>query len=475
MKHTIMSIALLVSSSLGFFVYAQDMNARFYGLLEVPDPVTMTLTVDEAVETALANNLGLVQEDLTLRGRKRTRDTAWNVFVPSVSASATMTRLREEVPSMGGGAFIATDISAGGVSRPFIGQYLTDETYQGTLGAALNFQLVLTPQLWYGYKATVLDYEAGLLSAEKARADLETNIKRQFYGLVVQEEQIQILENQLNAIEKRYQQALDNYNFGFVDEYTTLSVRVNLESFKPQLEMARFGYTQAMMAFKLALGLNIDSDITLNGGIAVDPKTYDAQELIGAHIADRTDLRQLLKTIDNLKNMKRVQQTSLLPRLILGYQLGTDYSGDPWSGLGEDWNESQTSGALSVTLNLQLSEYFPFSSTMNGLKGMDDTIEKTKAGLSMAFQAARMEIIAAVEQLNNSVLTIKAKELNVDLAERAYALAEESYNAGGKSLLDVEDAEDALQNARFQLLSEKFNYITALLTLEAAINAPLAQ
>ena len=453
--------------------FAQEVPGQFAGILEVPEPVTITLTVDDAVKTAVENNLSLVQEDITLKGKRRTRDTAWNVFVPTVSASATMTHLREEVPVTGYGAFMAQDVSSGGTSRAFIGQYVTDDTFQGTLGANLNFQLVLTPQLWYGYKATVLDYEAGLLTAEKARADLETNIKKQFYGLLVQEEQIQILENQLNAIEKRYQQALDNYDFGFVDEYTTLSVKVNLESFKPQLQLARFGYKQAMMAFKLALGLNIDSEVSLEGSISIDPQTYDAKALIGEHIADRTDLRQLQKTVDSLENMKKVQQMALLPRLIFGYQVGTSYGGDPWAGFSEDWSESDSSGTFSITLNLQLSDYLPFSSTMNNIKGMDDNIDKTKSGLSMAFQAARMEIISAVEQLNNSVLTIKAKELNVDLAERAYTLAEESYNAGGKSLLDVEDAEDALKNARFQLLSEKYNYITALLTLEAAINSPL--
>ena len=445
--------------------------------IDIPEPVSLTLSVEEAVDLALENNLSLLQEDLSIKGKKRIRDTAWNVFVPTVSANATLTRFKDEVPFMNYGAFMATDLATG-TPQAFIGQYQTGDTYMGTLGMGLDFQLVLTPQLWYGYKATVLNYESGLLSKEQAKSDLETNIKKQFYGLIVQKEQIDILETQLAAIEKRYQQALDNYSFGFVDEYTTLSVKVNLENFKPQIEMARLGYNQAEMAFKLALGINLDSDIVLDGQIEIDPQTYEASSLVGEYISGRTDLQQLMKTIETLENTKKIYQGGLLPRIILGYGLSTSFDDDPWGGnwfSPDDWSEGQTNGVFSLVLNLQLSDYFPFSSTANNIKGMDDAIGQTRAGLSMAWQAARMEIFASVEQLNNAVLSIKAKELNVDLASRAYSLAEESYNAGGKSLLDVEDAEDGLKEAQFQLLNAKYNYITALLNLEAAINAPLSE
>jgi outer membrane protein TolC len=128
-----------------------------------------------------------------------------------------------------------------------------------------------------------------------------------------------------------------------------------------------------------------------------------------------------------------------------------------------------------MTLSMSLSELLPVSGTTNDVRAADDGREALRAGLAQALQAAEVEIITTVQTINKSVQMIKAKELNVELAQRAYNLAEEAYNAGGKSLLDVEDAEDKLQEARFELLREKVNYINGIIDLEAAVNRGISE
>ena len=49
---------------------------------------TMTLTVNQAVELAVTQNLGLKQSGIDLRTKERAKDTAWNAFLPTMSASA---------------------------------------------------------------------------------------------------------------------------------------------------------------------------------------------------------------------------------------------------------------------------------------------------------------------------------------------------------------------------------------------------
>jgi outer membrane protein TolC len=60
----------------------------------------------------------------------------------------------------------------------------------------------------------------------------------------------------------------------------------------------------------------------------------------------------------------------------------------------------------------------------------------------------------------------------VELAQRAYSLAEEAYRSGAKDLLDVQNAELELRKARNEVLKEKFNYLTGLLDLEYALGLP---
>ncbi|WP_319416010.1 TolC family protein [Marispirochaeta aestuarii] len=428
----------------------KDLDSMIGEELMLPEARDYTLTVDQAVELAMENNLGLIREKAGLKTTRRSRDTAWNVLIPSADVSSTLRRFSE----------------ASGIPPA--------ETY-GSLGARLNFSLTLTPQLWYAFRKTVIDYDLGLMDLEQTRQDLTVNIKKQFYALLTQQENIKILEQQQRSLEKRYRQADTNYNFGLVDEYTRLSALVALENFKPQVEIARDGYEQSLLGFKLSLGVNLDSGLTLDGRIEAEPRTYDPDTLIGRYILDRLDIRSLVTEIHGIENTRKLASSGYLPRLTFGYSLDNSFSLDPWSDLsfaGDDWSDSRT---FSMTLSMSLSELLPVSGTTNDVRAADDGREALRAGLAQALQAAEVEIITTVQTINKSVQMIKAKELNVELAQRAYNLAEEAYNAGGKSLLDVEDAEDKLQEARFELLREKVNYINGIIDLEAAVNRGISE
>jgi hypothetical protein len=53
------------------------------------------VTPDEAVAMAVANNLGLESARVTLGTKKRAADTAWNVFIPTVSVTGALSRDNE--------------------------------------------------------------------------------------------------------------------------------------------------------------------------------------------------------------------------------------------------------------------------------------------------------------------------------------------------------------------------------------------
>lgn len=464
MKRIVILSAALIVSMAGIIVAQEmpadrsQMDALIGEELAVPAAESYRLTVEQAVEMALENNLTLVGEEADLRIKKRARDTAWNVLIPSVTASTTLTRYDEPIPQ---NSFVP--------GSPEV---------NGGLSADLSFRLTLTPQLWYGFRATEIDYQLGRISKAQAEQNIRTNVKKQFYTLLTQEEQIKILELQQRSLEKRFDQASTNYDFGLVDEYTKLSAQVALENFKPQVEIARDGYEQALLGFKLSLGVNLDSELELLGSIDTDLRTYDADELTEKYILDRLDIQSLVGNLRSLENLRKVDINGLIPSLTFGYGLRQTYQQDPWDELsfsGDDWEPGNSDKVLSITLSMSLSELLPVSRSMNGIKDTGDRKEALRASLQQALEGAELEILTAVQDINKSIQVIRAKELNVQLAERAYDLAEESYNAGGRSLLEVEDAEDNLQEARFELLREKIDYINGLIDLEAAINRSIEE
>ena len=315
----------------------------------VADADSYTLSLEEAVDMALKNNLSLVSESAGLKTTRRTMDTAWNVLIPNVTASSTLTRFD----------------SATQLNPP------STATYMGTMNARLSFSLTLTPQLWYAFRETVFAWEQGLLAQEEARVNIATNVKKQFYSLLTLQEQIKILEQQQRSYEKRFDQASTNYDFGLADEYTKLSAQVALENFKPQVEIARDGYQQALLGFKLSLGINLNSQLKLNGKIEVTPRTYDADRLIETYILNRLDIQTLVSNLNGLDNTRKLAFTGYLPTLTLGYGLSQDLSNDPWSDFSfapGDWEDGSSHRTLSLTLSLSLSELLPVSGTSNNVK-----------------------------------------------------------------------------------------------------------
>jgi outer membrane protein TolC len=233
------------------------------------------------------------------------------------------------------------------------------------------------------------------------------------------------------------------------------------------------GYRQAVQGFKMTLGMELDREIELEGSIDAEAVDVDADQLIDRYLADRLDIQSMLVSINSLENqLKATKLQVYTPQLILGYSLDPTFGGDPWSDpwFGGDFEWNQRSGMFRATIALSLDGFLPFSQTQVGMRDLKDSIELSRIGLMQTIRGAEMEVDATVEQLKKSRDTLKALELNVDLARRAYEMAEEAYNAGSRELLEVENAEIELKTAQVEVLKEKYNYLSALIDLEYQLN-----
>jgi outer membrane protein TolC len=130
---------------------------------------------------------------------------------------------------------------------------------------------------------------------------------------------------------------------------------------------------------------------------------------------------------------------------------------------------------FAVTLALSLDQLLPFSQSWVSIADSKDSIRQMQTNLSQAIRGAEMEIANIIMNLEKSAESIETLKMNVQLAERAYNMAEEAYNAGTRELLEVKEAEDELNNARIKVLEEKYSYTTGLLDLEYALNTTMEE
>ena len=456
------------------------------------DEQTVTLTEDSAVAYALENSLSIKSSAIDLEIKKRAGDNAWNVLLPTVQASGTLSRSGtssySSMEAAAQSALLSARVGAleKGSSLPverqaaFYNQILGGMGYEdtesghwttiGNLGVSWNLSLAYIGQI----KAAKADYEGGKITYEKSVRETEVNVRKLFYGLLLQQENIRIQKTSLENARLRAVQTETNFKNGLVPELSMLQAQVSYENKRPEVEQADRLLRQQLDTFAFIIGLPVGTSIVLDGSIEPEYVDVDVDTLIQKYSASSLDIKNLDATISSLKdNLSAINLSSYTPALALNYSLqpaliyGLDF--DRYTD-ADNWNDSNS---FSITLAWNLTNLLPWSSNRQNAKNIESNLKKLELSREMAVENQKVEVRKAVDTLTQARQQIDAMGRNIKLAQRSYEMTMRSFRNGTTELLDVRDAESQLDQAKLGLANQKFNYISALLDLEKTLNINL--
>ena len=443
----------------------------------------IVLTVDKAVELGMKNNYSLKNQAKITTGKERSRKDAWNVFLPDISASMTLSR-SNTTQTAGGSVYAGTNnpmdpdsySAEDGIYDYIAITSFEQEINPWTAVGNISAQLAVNPAMFNGVKQLELDYRNALLDMESAEKNTEKNIKKNFYNLLLLQEQIDVLKKNIETTRVRLVSMEQMYANGYITELDLMNTRAGLSSLGPALLQMENAFEQLKMAFLMDLGMPFDSTVELKGEVDVSPEKLNADDLINTSLADRLDIQQLTIAEEMLVNAKSAAiNQNLMPSLVLGWSY-SPYQVDPFEA--ENWGDdgmSGDNGSFSVTVSLPIEDWIPHSASSNRIKEAQDEIDKMSYQKELAFLGAEMEIRSLVMTLNTSIETMKVLVESADINRKSYEMSLKAYNNGQLSLLDLETAENDLLQAETDLVSEKFNYISSLLNLEEAVNKNLSK
>jgi len=437
-------------------------------LFTLPAEAQQSLSIDTAVSMALENNLGLQSAQIGTAIKKRKVDTYLNMFIPTVDLGGTLSRMNEEstissfapVPSAVPGAYYVAPFS---YTSP-----------QWGLSGSISANLTLNFALFEGIRNLKLDYESGLISYAKAQAQLERDVRKSYYQILLLKESILLMEENLAAAQRRTDMATANFKAGLVPELTVLQARVAMENLKPAIADLKNALESSYASFAMILGLPQGTALELADTEAPRYVALDLEKFLTQAAAGKPDLQELRQAIQLMQSARSLTfYQTYTPTLILGWNADPAFQGDPFEDslfMEDGW--AQRSGMFRVTLSFRLNGLLPITKEAQALTEMDDTVAQMNISLAQAVRGTEVEVYATLLKLEKSRTSMDALLLNVDLAERVYGLTEDSYRAGLKDLLEVQNAELELRKARNEVLKERFNYMNGLLDLEYNIGVP---
>lgn len=421
----------------------------------------LTLTVEDAVSYAITNSKSLKSSEIDLEIKKRAKMYSWNIFLPSLSVSGTMSRSNEYSDMMDS---IKSAINPS--HKPLEPAEINHWKAVGNVSAQLNFNLAMIQSMC----ASKANYEAGLISWEQTSKQTEMNIRKMFYALLLMEENLRIQNELLDSAKARWQQAEINYKNGLVPQLSALNAQVAYENKKPAILELTQSFKQQKDTFAFLLGIPYGREINLVGSIDTRFVKVDADELVQKYAKENLDVKALQKNIELLKiSLNASRLSTFTPSLSVSYGFQPVVA-----QIDSDWIDTYIdNGSFSATVVIDVMKMMPFSANMQSIKDTKQNLAKAELGLSQLLQNTEIQIHTLVDKLNKSEASIKASQMNIKLAQKAYDMTVKAYNSGTQELLDVKDSENSLSQAKLGLLNEKLNYISALLDLENAINVKL--
>lgn len=425
----------------------------------------MILTVEEAVNYAKENSRTLKSANIDLQIKKRAKNFSWNVLVPSVQATGTMSRSNEYSNTMD---------SLMSAMNPMYQPTEPEESDYWKAVGGINASINLSVALIDGIRASFTNYEAGLISWEQTYKETELNIRKMFYALLLQQESLNLQKTTLANAKNRFDQAKINFRNGLIPEISLLQTEVTYENQKPMIVKQEQALKEQLDTFAFLLGIPQGTEIELSGEITPEFVDLNPEELYQKYLENNLEISLFKKNLELMKIQQSAQNLQIYtPAISLSYgwqPVLSDVTAD-W-GDKDNWFDG---GSFSATLAWNITNMLPFSSASLKARDLKDNIAQMNLNLISLEENAKMKINNLVNVLNQSKAAIESSNRNISLAQKSYDMTSIAYRNGTTELLDVREAETQLNQAKLALASEKFNYLSGLLDLEFAINTKLTK
>jgi outer membrane protein TolC len=160
---------------------------------------------------------------------------------------------------------------------------------------------------------------------------------------------------------------------------------------------------------------------------------------------------------------KTLWNNAYIPSLNLRWTGSPDYANEAWT---------DSAGSFSIGLSIQLENFFPASSAKNQIAAADDSLALYRIQIIEALKSEDITVRQNMRALEQSIESIEALSLNVELARETYSMWEESYRQGSADLQLLRNAADSLSEAENPMQQERYSLLAAMLDLEKALNIP---
>ncbi|HTO21823.1 MAG TPA: TolC family protein, partial [Spirochaetia bacterium] len=385
----------------------------------------VSLTVEEAVARALANQPSIQQAQSSLEAARARVGEAESTYWPALSATGSWTHIEPD--------------QSVAVVLPGLGSFslvVPVDNYDVRLGVSQ----VITQ---FGRRvAQVKVAESGVSSArigvEQAKTAVAYGTAQLFYGVLFLQQQAAALDSQYANLEEHLRVIEVREQTGSASRLEVLSTQVRMAALKGQQTDTRTQLARQLFALSQMIGVPLGTKIELDGTLQPGDAAGDPDALVAQALERRTEVRQAAEAQRAAELTARLTLDSAFPTLSARGAVG-------WrNGLEPTPTDMTFNWSAGVNLNVPLFQGFLAAHSLEEMKSRVDAA-------SAATQAARLSVTTQVVQAwqdrqgARDQVAITAGAL--DQARQMVNVAKVQYDIGVITNLEYLDAQTALETA----------------------------
>jgi outer membrane protein TolC len=403
----------------------------------------LPLTLEDAMQSGLRNNLGLILQSSDERQANGQRLQQLQSLLPTVTGSASITVEQIDLAAYG--------LKFPGIN-PIIGPFQVED-----------FRAYLTQNLvnlnaFEAYMAAKHNFQAAKLSAQDARDLVVLTVGNAYLLCIADEARIKAVQAELDSSKLSFDQAKDNHEAGTSPRLDVLRAQVDYQSEEQTLIATTNQLAKDKLALARTIGLPLDQKFELTDSSpfqALD--TPDPDAAFQQALKQRKDLAAAAETTKAAEATKKAAFDDQLPTLTVSGNYG-----DEGETVSHSHGTYTAEGQLSAPI-LQIAK------TRGEEEVAGAQLDQAKAKLSDQVQQVNADVRDAILDIKTAAKLVEATGSNVDLAREALSEAQQRFKAGVDDSLAVSQALATDRQAEDQYISALYQHNVAKLSLARAL------
>jgi outer membrane protein TolC len=407
----------------------------------------MPLSLQDAIDRGLRQNLGLLLSRADTRSARGQRWDQLSALLPHVTAAPYLAESKINVDQLGFGSVLGMFHLS-----PGIGPFSYFDARAAVTQTLFDWQSINAT------RAANQNVKSADYTLQDAHDLVVLAVGYTYLQAIADEARIETAEAQVKTAQSLYDQASDQVTAGTAADIDALRTKVELQTRQQQLIQAKNDFAIQKLSVARVIGLAPAQEFELTDKSPYEPFVgISLEEALKRAYESRSDYRAAVADVRAAELSRKAAAAGYLPSLSFGADYGTG---------GAHPSNSTSVYDVRGTLSIPI---FTGNSVHGNVQQADAKLEQSRERLESLRAQVESDVRTALLNLQSSADSVTVARSNIDLADQTLTQSSDRFSAGVTDSVEVVQSQEAVASAHEQYISSLYNFNLAKISLVRAM------